>query len=770
MDVLFGSIDVRELLPAAAPSVELGNGDGDHHEATPLSAPDLRLIIDRLGARSQQIKDRVRDYLISNRAELSLIFSQCSDVASCSESVAEVIAGAMNSLSYDRAVDVQIREIANELALKKREIEEKRIALIAVKEIAAVWDRLEAAKVDCRACRFTQAAEILREMKAALLIVDEDVVGGRESGEDPTAYRVLRREWFVCLDELQVALVTLVGNAVRFKVEDGVLEVRSWVKASNSVLVELQRVLRAMDTIGSLHYGLAKVADLMIKNAVSPIICEKSMTLHTEELSSDSAEKGVAILKLLPSDEPQESVDSRAIYSRLLLAIEFIQKYVLFEDTKWIFYFSRLTWSRISELVITFFLSEVAPENTTKSAEFQKIIRYTTEFEASLKKIGFLSENDNEGEKLSIFAADIEVKFASQKRKDILATARSLILECDFSFPSECSKRSVTHDSDVSNTECFVDLLFGSETCFVSKAAVQLMKLVHQVLKDVSMSSSRVGMELYHAARDALLLYKAIIPVKLEKPLGTISQAAVIVHNDCLYLSQEISALSFQYRGIFPSGVKDCAVFVDIAPNYRQMAEEALWKQVQLVYFNIKEAVDGANGFQNTHQFQQYESAKFSLDQVFFILEKMHVLWEQILPTSVYKGTMRLLLDFAFKSILGDLLLLDDIGADETLQLQKLIFMFLENLSSLFESLVDDSSGIDTWTDLNEKVASLGKLRKLADMLDMSLKGITEEWESGELVRCGFTLAEVQSLIRGIFTESPIRKECLARIQSNHLN
>lgn len=30
----------------------------------------------------------------------------------------------------------------------------------------------------------------------------------------------------------------------------------------------------------------------------------------------------------------------------------------------------------------------------------------------------------------------------------------------------------------------------------------------------------------------------------------------------------------------------------------------------------VYQAIDGANGFQNTHQIQQYESAKFGLDQV----------------------------------------------------------------------------------------------------------------------------------------------------------
>ncbi|KAF9606334.1 hypothetical protein IFM89_025002 [Coptis chinensis] len=104
--------------------------------------------------------------------------------------------------------------------------------------------------------------------------------------------------------------------------------------------------------------------------------------------------------------------------------------------------------------------------------------------------------------------------------------------------------------------------------------------------------------------------------MKLEKQLNSINQVAIIVHNDCLFLSQEILGLAFQYRLDFPASLKEQAVFVDLAPRYGQMAGDILRRQIQLVNFNLKEAVDGADGFQNTHQMQQYECAKFSIDQV----------------------------------------------------------------------------------------------------------------------------------------------------------
>jgi centromere/kinetochore protein ZW10 len=284
------------------------------------------------------------------------------------------------------------------------------------------------------------------------------------------------------------------------------------------------------------------------------------------------------------------------------------------------------------------------------------------------------------------------------------------------------------------------------------------------------MSSARVAKEFCFAARDVLLLYKAIVPVQLEKHLDSISQVAAIVHNDFYHLSQEILGLAFQYRADFPIDLQKQVVFVDLAPIFSQMADVVLRRQIQLAIDTISEAIDGADGFQNTHQPQHYESAKFSIEQVVFILEKIRIMWESILPKSTYRKSMCHVLGSVFSRITRDMLLIDDMAAEETLQLQGLIHLALENLSSLFLSLVENDDGSskfldhDTWIQLDVTVPSLKKFRKLAELLDMSLKSITAAWESGDLVSCGFTSSEVQNFIKAIFADSPLRKECLGWI------
>lgn len=68
--------------------------------------------------------------------------------------------------------------------------------------------------------------------------------------------------------------------------------------------------------------------------------------------------------------------------------------------------------------------------------DFQDIIKYTAEFEASLKEINFISVTESREERLSHFTHNVEVHFASRKRLEILAKARSILLQFDHFFSS----------------------------------------------------------------------------------------------------------------------------------------------------------------------------------------------------------------------------------------------------------------------------------------------------------------------------------------------
>ncbi|GAB2285229.1 hypothetical protein Dimus_019682 [Dionaea muscipula] len=742
MDVLFKSIDVRDLLPSH-----------DLEDSTPLSAPDLRLLIDRLDAHSDHIKSKVRQYIHSHYSHFSNLLSLSSASVSQSAALSSQLDALLSVLSESPVCD-EVKNTLSEIRVTKAELEAKKAQASIVGIIVNLTEKLGEVREFLRGGRVVEVAERIRDLKMALRMGDEE-----EGEKEVLVYELLRKEWLCCFDEIQESLVKYMEAVVQFEPELRRIRVVHCSTLSGVNDVELRDVLEAMDVLNILDYGLAKTADLFIKHAISPATNLRSPTTFVVESNEDSGKSFEAVLQMVPcSDSKTKDIDGEALFSRMTNIINFVYKFICLQNAPWMWHFGKLTWPRMSDLIISNFLSKVVPDDASKLSNFQRFINMSSVFENALKEIMFISASDKSDERLSNFSDNVEVHFALRKKTEILAKARKLILQCDFTLPQNDE-----------STDRVVDLLFLSEKCMVSKAASELMKLVHHTLKDVCLSSPRVALEFYHAARDALLFYEAVIPVKLDRQLDCISLVAVLMHNDCLYLSQEILGLAFEYRPHFPSYLKDHAVFVDMAPRFQLLAEEILQRHIKTLNLNLKEAIDGANGFQNTHLTKQYESAKLSLDQVVFILEKVRLIWEPVLMPSVYKKSMCMVLESVFSRISRDILLLDDIAAEETLQLQRLIQLMLENLSPLLESLssvgVGQTSEHDRPHNLDQQIPSLRKIQKLADLLDTPLKSITQAWESGELFRCGFSITEMVDFIQAIFSDSPLRKDCLSRIQ-----
>ncbi|XP_030539776.1 centromere/kinetochore protein zw10 homolog isoform X1 [Rhodamnia argentea] len=760
MDVLFDTINVRDLLSA-----------GDLSDPTsPLSAPDLRLLIQRLDSHSRGIKSQVQSYLLSHHSDFSSLFSLCSDVVSRTDDIASELGGVLQLIS-DRPIDVQIGEAVSEIEVKTREAKLKKELLELVRVISRLSERFGGAREALRSGRLRFAAEEIRNLKLAARVCDtEENVAGRE----PVVYGLLKAQWHECFEEIQEVFSRFVDNAVLFEQQSNRIRVKYQLSVDGIAGVDFQEVLESMEVVGLLDYGLARVADLMIKYVMTPVINSGSAIAFVEESKQESGKLTEAFLRMMQSpDQKIGTVDSEMIFSKIIEVAKFICERICFKSDSWIRSFGRLTWPRISELIIINILSKVVPEDASELADFQKIIELATGLETALKDLRFISSSDKKDERLSNFTENIEVHFASRKKKEILGKSRKLLLSCDFAVPQEYTRKHHSPkgaEISVDPSDHAVDLLFLSEKCLVSEAASGLMKMVHDTLKDVCSSSTRVALELYHAARDAILLYEAIIPVRQERQLDSINQVAVLMHNDFLYLAQEILGLAFQYRPDFPNCIKEHAVFVDLAPRLHLKAEEMLQRQIQLVIFNLKGALDSADGFQNTHQMQQFESAKLSIDQVVFILEKVHIIWEPLLLPSIYHKSMCLVLESVFSRVTRDILFLDDMAAEETLQLQRLIYLMLESLSDLFHSLnaidQEGKSQDSSLRSLDDFMPSLRKLRKLAELLDMPLRSITAAWESGELVTSCFTLPEIKDFIKAIFTDSPLRKECLWRIEN----
>lgn len=287
MDVLFGSIDVRDLLPP--PSLD---------ENSPLSAPDLRLLTEHLQVRSLEIKSRVRDHVLSHRGDFSEIFSLCSDSVSRSDDLCSSIFQALEIL--DPPLDIEIRDLADKIRCKKKELKERRETLEVVKQISSFLERVESVKECFRNGRLVEAAVALIGLKDKIFI--------DESGDSSAViFGLLKEEWVRCSDEvtyyqfdftlfyfiylslfsfvifavfnfmmlvlsivffviiqLQDVLAKMIESAVQFDIKSETLKVNSKVTMGKSENCELRIVLEALE-VSSESFYTQIVIDFYVK-------------------------------------------------------------------------------------------------------------------------------------------------------------------------------------------------------------------------------------------------------------------------------------------------------------------------------------------------------------------------------------------------------------------------------------------------------------------------------------------------------------------------
>lgn len=188
MDALFDSINVRDLLSA--------NDLSD--PTTPLSAPDLRLLIQRLESHSLQIKSKIQSYLVSHHRDFSNLFSHCNDAVSRSDEISGRVSELLSTVS-NRPIDAEIVDIVKEMNGKMREVRAKRELLELMRIIVEISEKINSARDALRNGRLIFAAEELRELKKALGVSDSD---DRVDEREPVVYGLLRKEWSDCFEEV----------------------------------------------------------------------------------------------------------------------------------------------------------------------------------------------------------------------------------------------------------------------------------------------------------------------------------------------------------------------------------------------------------------------------------------------------------------------------------------------------------------------------------------------------------------------------------------
>ncbi|KAG0590155.1 hypothetical protein KC19_1G076600 [Ceratodon purpureus] len=756
--------DLREFVAES-----LGSAIDEH---APLSASDLRILAERLQSRVGQLKARLRSVVTEDPAQLRGLVSAADGAFGAVEALGEDVRSVVDALGEGEGegsvggvvpFDVEICRLAVTAKELRREQEERREYMLALEFIARVLEGVRAAEREFRRGELGEAGRKLCEVREQLEL-PADWTGDRDDererelkGGGVQAFNLLEDEWASCHSKLGSFLEKLFAKAVGLNVHDSELCIYSSVSCSDSEAgvnvdeMQLSTVLSTMNKIGILDTRLAKTADLLFKQLIDPIVRDPGFAVDIKELD----QQGRAVISWMSSTSKKNVMGHVEMFAKLLEVFKFLRTNLLVNNTEWMALLGRVIWPQLTESITANCLRKAVPTEISEFASFRELAQATAEFETSLGRSGLIPDwDETRGDKLRCFSSDVEHHFAVKKRKSVMAKARDLLTTSDYRSHvinhEEKTIRGVDGSDNIS--------LLQAETCSITPTAMQLLEIVDATLQDACKCSPIIAMELYLGARDALLLYHAIVPVKVMEHLNSIHKVAILCHNDCFYIAHHVLFLHFQYYPALPPNVQKSMSFVDFAPLFRRFGCQILEKQMHLIIVELMEVLDQANGFQYLEQRKNYDTSSNAIGKAVIVLESVRTAWQSILAASVYELAFGKLVNAVVTRLINEVLAFDDISVEEGEKLRKLMLAATTSMSTLFGSASEESD--DTVGD-PANVSSWRKLLRLTDLLDMSLRPITQSWESGDLPSCGFSADEVQHLVKAIFSDTPLRVECL---------
>lgn len=90
----------------------------------------------------------------------------------------------------------------------------------------------------------------------------------------------------------------------------------------------------------------------------------------------------------------------------------------------------------------------------------------------------------------------------------------------------------------------------------------------------------RSAIELFYCARDLFDLIRCIRPLIQLDPATATQASALLLHNDCMYVSHHLLTIGYQYKTKLPPPLNETATFVDMIAELRKIGETALRGQL----------------------------------------------------------------------------------------------------------------------------------------------------------------------------------------------
>ncbi|RKP08273.1 Centromere/kinetochore Zw10-domain-containing protein [Thamnocephalis sphaerospora] len=573
--------------------------------------------------------------------------------------------------------------------------------------------------------------------------------------------------------------------------------------------ISLADVVAAQHRIGTLHSQLQSLQQQIMRCLFRPLFTHRQGSMP----SLQAVENGdIRMLELVhcsdqTDDEPscdQQSADT--FYSNLERGLRFIADAVLgYEDgtsrPEYATVFGSTVCRPLCGIVAKDYLHEKLPVERSELAEFTSTIDRTHAFEAVLCNLGKYSQHveptclllaptanrhvatgmsNTDNSPLSAFANNLDRHYAEKKRKYMLDCGRRRLAKYDFEleYPAHkpwrlyldsdsklCSAQELPQQQSHQSADAVMHLALAREPflfpqCGVSRTAVDLGRLLHDILAEACQLNADCALQFALAARALVSLFQATVPRQQARIIGQVPALAMQFHNDCMYLGHLLLVLGLDYGDHMPAGVSQAHLdFSDMVPFLRHMGEQHFNKQLAVQKDALLEAFDDLGGFYDAGEDDRYDKIQQTITQTVYSLRKLSDVWKPVLPSNLHNRAIGLLVDAILGRVITELLDLADISEVESYQLHKACQMLFE-LTKLVEA-VDRTNA--NKTQVSAWIAHWEKYSQLVTLLELSFSDIMQRFRDGKLHM--FSANELVGLIRALFSDTPLRQSNIAEIR-----
>jgi hypothetical protein len=237
------------------------------------------------------------------------------------------------------------------------------------------------------------------------------------------------------------------------------------------------------------------------------------------------------------------------------------------------------------------------PDTIDALKGFLPLMKAAKDVEAAYFDAGFLCSSPSShvaGAGLTLVLAswgmDVHMRFVCKRRQVILTAARDVctaeyhnskaVTDAKHSVTTSGASAIATLPAPAAGVSAACESRVDSASLQVSDTILRLLRVVESTLNEACDLPPPCATLLYDTARDAVDVFRAVLPAMFGPIIKAVPRLAMLFHNDCLYLAQRLGSIAHPFRARLPPPLNSIASMVDLVPAFRNLAEETLHAQV----------------------------------------------------------------------------------------------------------------------------------------------------------------------------------------------